>query len=315
MSKTHLCIYHHNCADGFGAAWVVRKALGDAVTFYPGKYYEEPPLQLATRRHVVIVDFSYPKDKLIELAEVAETVTVLDHHKTAYENLKSFTDDAYPHRVSYLSMGWGSFRMEAAMNGVWPIRALFDMNRSGVGLTWDWFFPNERRPELVNVLEDRDLWRFEKEPYKSMRPYTRQVQANVFSYPYTFEDWDHLFSQPIEALAVDGAAIERKHFKDIRELLGTMQQRRVIAGYNVPVANLPYTMSSDACHIMAQGEPFAACFWELSDGRVQYSLRSTVEGVDVSSIARLFGGGGHRSAAGFTVDKEADISHRDGPHG
>lgn len=24
-----MCIYHGNCADGFGAAWVVRKALGD----------------------------------------------------------------------------------------------------------------------------------------------------------------------------------------------------------------------------------------------------------------------------------------------
>jgi hypothetical protein len=24
-----MCIYHGNCADGFGAAWVVRKALGE----------------------------------------------------------------------------------------------------------------------------------------------------------------------------------------------------------------------------------------------------------------------------------------------
>ena len=29
-----LCIYHGNCADGFGAAWVVRRALGFAVDFH-----------------------------------------------------------------------------------------------------------------------------------------------------------------------------------------------------------------------------------------------------------------------------------------
>ena len=32
-----MCIYHGNCADGFGAAWVVRKALGE-IDFHPGKY-------------------------------------------------------------------------------------------------------------------------------------------------------------------------------------------------------------------------------------------------------------------------------------
>ena len=32
MSKV-LCIYHANCADGFGAAWAVHRALGDDVEF------------------------------------------------------------------------------------------------------------------------------------------------------------------------------------------------------------------------------------------------------------------------------------------
>lgn len=36
-----LCIYHGNCADGFGAAWAVRHALGDEVEFYPGTYQQE----------------------------------------------------------------------------------------------------------------------------------------------------------------------------------------------------------------------------------------------------------------------------------
>ncbi len=37
-----LCIYHGNCADGFGAANIVRLALNKKVDFYPG-VYQMPP--------------------------------------------------------------------------------------------------------------------------------------------------------------------------------------------------------------------------------------------------------------------------------
>src|SRR3990167_4585016 len=37
------------------------------------------------------------------------------------------------------------------------------------------------------------------------------------------------------------------------------------------------------------------------DGYIKGSLRTTKEGVDVSKIAKIFGGGGHEKAAGFTV--------------
>ena len=41
--KPDLCIYHANCDDGFGAAYAVWKAYGDAVKFHPGIYQAEPP--------------------------------------------------------------------------------------------------------------------------------------------------------------------------------------------------------------------------------------------------------------------------------
>ena len=51
-----VCIYHGNCADGFGAAWVVRKAIGE-IEFHPGTYGQPPPD--VTGKDVVMVDFSY----------------------------------------------------------------------------------------------------------------------------------------------------------------------------------------------------------------------------------------------------------------
>ena len=54
---------------------------------------------------------------------------------------------------------------------------------------------------------------------------------------------------------------------------------------------------------------FSMSWFQQADGRFQFSLRSrnkNVEGsevVDVSAIAKAFGGGGHAAAAGFVLDK------------
>ena len=249
MTKQILCIYHGNCADGFGAAWVVRKALGeDQVKFYSGIYQTPPPLVEIAGRDVVIVDFSYPRDVLLKIGETASSILIIDHHKTAEADLINISQDA-------------------AEGDYCSIAAKFDMNHSGAMLTWLHYFPRIDPPQLLRHIEDRDLWRF-------ALPNTRQIQAGIFSYPYDFEFYDTWMAcdsidqtKQIVNLAWDGKAIERKHFKDIDELLTVTQRRMVISGHDVPVANLPYTLVSDAGHKMAQGEPFAACYWDTPDRR------------------------------------------------
>lgn len=263
-----LCIYHGNCADGFTSAWVVRRAIPDA-EFHAGIYQTAPPD--VTGRDVLLTDFSYKRPVMQEIISKAHSVTVLDHHKTAAADL-------------------------GALDGA---RVVFDMNRAGCRITWDYFFPNQTPPPVLLHVEDRDLWRFSL-------PKTREIQANIFSYPYDFEVWDRLMASDPAVLAVEGEAIERKHFKDIKELVGVMHRDLRIAGYVVPAASLPYTLSSDAGHMMAQGKPFAVCYWDTPQGRV-FSLRSTEEGIDVSEIATQFGGGGHRNAAGFSLPREQAI--------
>jgi hypothetical protein len=79
-----LCIYHGNCADGFGAAWVVRKALGD-IEFHPGKHQSPPPD--LTGKDVIMVDFSYSRPVLLAMAAQANSILIIDHHKTAIDAL------------------------------------------------------------------------------------------------------------------------------------------------------------------------------------------------------------------------------------
>lgn len=260
-----MCIYHGGCADGFGAAWVVRRAIGD-IEFYEGKYQSSPPD--VTGKEVIIVDFSYKRPVLLEMASVAKSILVIDHHKTAAEDLVDLPDN---------------------------VTTVFDMSHSGAVLTWQHFFPGATTPELLRYIEDRDLWKFE-------HSCTRLVMAGLFSYPQDFETWDVLMESP-NRLIHEGGVIERKHQKDLRDLLATTQRELFILGHRVPAANVPFMMASDAGHEMAKGKPFSVCYWDTPNGR-KFSLRSTDEGVDVSEIAATFGGGGHRNAAGFKLSFE-----------
>lgn len=262
-----LCIYHGNCADGFGAAWVFKTQADREFDFHAGVYQNEPPN--VEGRDVYLVDFSYKRAVVEQIRERASRVVLIDHHKTAIEDLQPLIDSK-------------------------AIEALVDLNHSGAMLAWQWFHgPHMEAPALLKHIEDRDLWRF-------ALAHTREIQANVFSYPYDFSVWDDLMNRPVEQLVAEGQAIERKHFKDIEELTKVVTREFTIGGHTVPVANLPYTLTSDAGHLLAKGKPFAGCYWDTPDGRV-FSLRSTEEGLDVSAIAKAYGGGGHRNASGFRV--------------
>lgn len=269
-----ICIYHSNCADGFGAALIVRAALGGQVDFHPGKYGEAPPE--VTGRDVIIVDFSYKRDVMINIIESCDQLTVLDHHKSAEAELAG---------LSQLSK---------------KVFIEFDMNRSGAMMAWDFYFPDEPAPKLIKHIQDRDLWKFKLEG-------TRQIQAALFSYPYDFDVWMKMLANDdaVEALYCDGVAIERKYLKDLDELLKHEPRTMVIGGYTVPVANLPYTMASDAGNRLALNQPFAAIYSDTKDNRL-FSLRSCSgeHEVDVSEIAGQYGGGGHKNAAGFKVPLE-----------
>lgn len=282
-----LVIYHSNCADGFSAAWCFWRKYGEGADYHPGVYQKAPPD--VTGRDVYLVDFSYKRPVVDEMLKMANSVTLLDHHKSAIEDLQQLFAE-----YDFDALAYGTAR-----RAIW----FCDLERSGATLAWDYLFPDEPRPLLLGHIEDRDLWRFKLAG-------TREIQAVVFSHEYTFEQWDRLMSAgPIELLQMTaaGAAIERKHHKDIAELVKVCKRRIRIGEHDVWTASLPYTLTSDAGHLMARGEPFAACYWDTADGRV-FSLRSTESGLDVSEIAKLHGGGGHKHAAGFTVPRSHPLA-------
>lgn len=270
-----LVLYHSPCADGFTAAWVLWKKHPDW-EYHAAKYGD--PLPDVTDRCVYMVDFSCKRPVMLELASKAKWISVIDHHKTAEAELVDLPDNVHVH---------------------------FDMTRSGAALAWRFVFPGKPIPELVKFVEDRDLWKFQYEESKAISEY-------IFSYDYTFENWnrlhesleDHDFVQ--NTVLPSAEAILRKHNKDVNELKA-LKHRIVINAHEVWAANVPYICASDLAGQLSEGEPFAATyFYDPSQDKYTFSLRSRGEsGLDVSEIAKKFGGGGHKNAAGFSATQIA----------
>jgi oligoribonuclease NrnB/cAMP/cGMP phosphodiesterase (DHH superfamily) len=271
-----LCIYHGACDDGFGAAWAVRHALGDSVEFYPGVYQAPPPD--ATGRDVLLVDFSYKKPVLEQLESVARSVLILDHHKTAAEDLASVRSPPNT------SPGW------SPLSGMW---AVFDMERSGAALAWD-FFHGDPRPPFIEYIQDRDLWR-------KKLPGVDDFTVALRSYPQDFNTWDGLVERGVSDLISEGKIIGR-YYRLRCEEFKKSAYRTHIAGVPCVISNAPYFVASEVAGELAaeSGLDFGACYFEVERGKFQYSLRSRGD-LDVSDVARKFGGGGHKNAAGFSA--------------
>lgn len=269
----NLVIYHGNCADGFGAAYAAYKAMPDA-EFYPGKYQESPPD--VTGKTVYMLDFSYKRPVILEMAKQAEKIIIIDHHLSAMKDLEGITHEAN------------------------NVMSTFNMLKSGAVMAWEHFHPSKSVPELFHYIQDRDLWKHEL-------PNTHEVSAALFSYEYSFIVWEGLMYVPISILAAQGASILRKSNKDLNELLPQVTRHMFICGHSVKAANLPYMFASEAGHILSEGMPFAATYFDVHDGR-QFSLRSQDNGIDVSEIAKQYGGGGHKHAAGFKVPRSHPLA-------
>jgi oligoribonuclease NrnB/cAMP/cGMP phosphodiesterase (DHH superfamily) len=225
------------------------------------------------------------------MCKQATGVTLLDHHRTAEQDLAGFADECERH-------------------GLPRPTVVFDMTKSGGRLTWDYLtarFPDRshpigrwhyllggKPPWLVDLTEDRDLWAWKL-------PHSREVNAAVRTYPMTFADWDTLSvmggsEAGLSALVTEGRAVLRAERKVVESHVRHAREIE-LAGHKVLCVNAT-TLTSEIAGELAASRPFGMCWFQRADGKYVYSFRSTPVGVDVSEIARSLGGGGHRNAAG-----------------
>jgi oligoribonuclease NrnB/cAMP/cGMP phosphodiesterase (DHH superfamily) len=271
VSRAILVLYHDNCPDGFTAAWAVWRAVGEFAE-YRGVNYGQPPVtsEDVAGRNVVLVDFTYPRAVLDEIAKHAATVRILDHHKTAQADLE----------------GWNGGHVT------------FDMDRSGAGIAWDYYHVDVPgggpRPRLVDYVEDRDLWRWKL-------PHSREVSEFMFAMPRTFEAWDFAareLEDNFDNVVSSGRILLQVKQERVKAMCKHVRWMK-FGEHAIPVVNASWDFSEIGEYLAEQYNGVGGYYLDRSDRR-QWGFRSC-NGLDVSAICKQFGGGGHAAAAGFTT--------------
>lgn len=306
-----LVIYHNNCADGFGAAFAAWLKFGDEAEYIPMQYgfhvddLDNIPYQ---GNEVYMVDFSWPKPLMDNLFEKARKVVWLDHHKTAFEMWLGGIPDV------------GIWREDNWHAGATPRSRyiLLDNNKSGAMIAWEYFHPDKEIPMLIRHIDDYDRWQFKLEG-------TKEFNKALWSYsPWSFEQWQNKFfrgmrevsgsdeaSEKKKSLISEGAAILRAHDQNVQAVVKDASRECIIStGPLLPhmhvgfAANCPPHLASDVGHQLAKQSGTYGLLWYIDkEGKCKCSLRSNGD-YDVSAIAKIFGGGGHKNAAGFEVSIE-----------
>ena len=180
-----------HCFDGFAAAYCAWKVLGESAEYIP-VIHDFPPPRINPGDMVYLLDFSYPRSLIEQIREVAEKVVILDHHKTAALQLLGIEG------------------------------AIFDMNKSGAVLAWEYWHPSQPAPALIKYISDRDQW-------IQQLPYTEEVNAALSIFPQDFVVLDTLAKLPnyVDFMRRIGEPIRKRRENQIKQLMGTAQIEEV----------------------------------------------------------------------------------------
>ena len=274
-NKKIVVLYHADCSDGFGGAFAAYKKFGDTALYLPVEYKMPPPQGLEAKE-IYIIDFSYPKEILKTIADKALSLTIIDHHISAKDDVKSIPGHVY------------------------------DLDHSGAVLAWNYFHSQKPAPKLLLYVEDGDLWRYSL-------PHSQDLQ-NVFQLQgFDFEVWERLANdfenkETFDAYVKKGGNFSEYRQKIIKEL-AELSQEVEFEGYKVLAVNAPRMFRSDLGHNLAVLKPPLAIVWHYKNRYINFSLRSNGS-VDVSEIAKRYGGGGHKDAAGFKLNAKIPFPFR-----
>jgi uncharacterized protein len=270
-------IYHQvkvgiDCADGIAAAWVAKRKYPDSTLIGASYGGAVPEIDRSEYDRIIIVDFSFSREILEKWAKLFKLL-VIDHHKTAQFDLKGFKN------------------------------AIFDLNESGATLAWKTLFPDEPMPAILKYAKDRDLWNFDlpnsEEIHEAVGFLGRKLNQFDFLCVLSQDDLRALFA-PLGSRLL---APKRQRITEI----ATTASSLTILGYQamaVTIDSEEARLTSDVCSAIYKAHPektfVVAQSWNSADRVWGLSFRSDKNGnnFDVSEIARQFGGGGHRNAAG-----------------
>lgn len=284
-------IFYHTDLDGHAAGAIVKTVHPEA-KMYPINYgYGFPWDDIKKDDTVYMVDFALqPFSDMVRLKEMCKEFIWVDHHKTSLNEavLNSFTTPGL------------------RQDGV-----------AGCELTWTYLFPDKHMPVAIKLLGAYDIWDH-SDPSTLPFQYGMRIKETDPGKDMTW--WNMLMKQTsspyIEEIVSDGetilayeemtnaSLIKSYGFETLLPVDYVEDGRKRYRVYQAIVVNrgngsskiFDSVWNAEKYHLMIT-------FCRLPSRKWTVSLYSTREDVDCGAIAKIFGGGGHKGAAGWQCEE------------
>ena len=284
-------IYHSGCFDGFTGFYLFTKSgkMEKKPVVYPDYPSTDKVPPGIEGKNVISIDVAYKPWIVEKIAKKANKFLFIDHHITHQRAIQSLQLPV-PHEVVY------------------------QIDRCGATLVWEYFFPNKPKPEFVKMIEDNDLGRWQLPDTLNFIA-GLEVKHRLKPNFDILRSWDNLLAPSyLKKLIIRG-----RHYNEYKTKMINLQSRRaeflkfpskklikklkldipsrrvgVLNGGGVSVSLVGKKIAEDSnCEY--------ALIWRysLSEKKFIFSFRSI--STDVEVVARAFGGGGHKLAAGAAI--------------
>ena len=232
---------------------------------------------------IVITDISLPKSSMEALHYISPSfndVVWIDHHKSAIEELEV--------------LGFTGIR---------------EVGVAACELAWKFFYPNEDIPIAIKLAGQYDVWKKDGE-------YSWWVKVIPFQFFLKGQDLDIASQRGREMCQwlcdTDENEPDFENWMDLGNKLVEAETERCkkLSFFRTKFEGVDFTVlngmgSSTVFEFAEKTGQALMCFWFNSNNVVMFRMyHGTDKSLDLSSIAKKWGGGGHKGACGFHVDQD-----------
>lgn len=276
MTRRKLIFYHSADFDGHCSGAIAWQVHPDAETI-PFNYGDPFPWHLVGPSSLVImVDVSLPIEDMIRLDALCGVFCWIDHHKTAIEAAEAV--------------------------GLAP-EGLREVGRAACELAWEWFHPHEDAPRAVHLLGRYDVWDH-SDP--DTLPFQFGLRLERDTTPGAAVWGELLNPRSIQITTVNpiirrGRVVLDYQANENAKYAASCAFETELEGLRLVAINRRLANSQLFDSVYDPDKHDAMCSFGWQGGEWCFSLYSTKPEVDVSAVAKMYGGGGHKGAAGFSL--------------
>lgn len=273
-----LCL-HHNDHDGHTAGAIVRRKYQEA-KMIEMNYGKEIPWDLINESDIIIiVDYSLALKDMQKIHE-ERTLVWIDHHVSIIKEAEEA--DFNPEGVRCIG-------------------------KSGCRLCWEYYFPTEDIPYIINYLANFDVHDF-SDTLDKLESKALIVEYGMRLYdtsPMNDHLWKMIFDNEeacIKRIIRDGDIIWKYQRIEDEYFIRTNAFEAMLGPYKCLVVNHGIGSSLAFDELWDNSKYDIMVNFHVAVHQIKVSMYSDENGPDVAAICRKFGGGGHEHASGFSID-------------